>query len=272
MKNNEYNKMFSLNDKKILLIGGFGLLGKEIAITLSKLGANILVLDSFNDKKTLSNFKKKRLKIKFLKFDCEKLNQAEKQIKKIIKEKWIPDVFINCSYPRTNDWYKNNFKDIKLKSYEKNISIHLNSYIWLSRVFAEEVIKYKKNSRIINFSSIYGFLGQDLSVYKKTKMRENLTYSVIKGAIINYTRQMASYYGRYNLLVNCICPGGVYGPVQGLSSTQDKTFLKNYSEKVPLKRLAYPNEIASVVAFLSSDASSYITGTSIVVDGGWSCV
>ena len=132
--------------------------------------------------------------------------------------------------------------------------------------------KKNRSGRILNFSSIYGMLGQDLSIYKKTKMKENLTYSVIKGAIINFTRQMASYYGKYNILTNCVCPGGVYGPVQGLSAKQDKVFLKNYSYKVPMKRLAYSSEIASLTAFMCSDASSYINGTSLVVDGGWSVI
>lgn len=268
----DYKKIFNLDKKKILLVGGFGLLGSEIVRALSDLKAEIVILDNFNNDKIINEFKKYNLKIKYIKFDCSNLKKSEKQIKKLINKNYVPDVFINCSYPRTKDWYKNNFKNIQLKSYEKNISIHLNSYIWLSRIFAESIIKFKREARIINFSSIYGILGQDLNIYKNTKMRENMTYSVIKGAIINFTRQMASYYGKNNLLVNCICPGGVYGPVQGFSKTQDKNFLKNYSQKVPLNRLAYSHEIASVVAFLCSDASSYITGTSIVVDGGWSSV
>jgi len=267
-----YKQLFNLKNKKIILVGGFGLLGSEIVRVLSDLNAEITILDNLKNNKILKEFKTYNLKIKYIKFDCSNLKKAEKQIQKLINKNYIPDAFINCSYPRTKDWYKNNFKNIKLQSYEKNISIHLNSYIWLSRVFAESIIKFKKEARIINFSSIYGILGQDLNIYKKTKMRENMTYSVIKGGIINFTRQMASYYGRNNLLVNCICPGGVYGPVQGLSLTQDKHFLKNYSQKVPLNRLAHSHEIASVVAFLCSDASSYITGTSVIVDGGWSSV
>ena len=76
---------------------------------------------------------------------------------------------------------------------------------------------------------------------------------------------MASYYGKSNIRVNTVCPGGVL-------DNQDKSFIKNYSERVPLGRLANKNEIAQAVLFLASDASSYITGTTFMVDGGWSII
>lgn len=261
-----YKKKFSLINKNIIIIGGLGLLGKEISKALFDLGANIIIADKINSKI------KKETRYNYINLDCFKISQSEKIIKKCTSKFFNANVLINCSYPRTKDWYENNFQKIKLTSYERNISGHLNSHVWFSRIFAEELKKRKKSGVILNFSSIYGILGQDLTIYKKTKMRENMTYSVVKGAIINFTRQMASYYGRYNILTNCICPGGVYGPVQGLSKKQDKVFLKNYTSKVPIKRLAYASEIASATAFMCSDASSYINGTALVIDGGWSII
>ena len=103
-------------------------------------------------------------------------------------------------------------------------------------------------------------------------MKENLTYSLIKGGIINFTRQMASYYGKNNIRVNTVCPGGIAGHVADLSSKQSKQFVKNYSNQVPLKRLGNSEEVASTILFLSSSASSYITGTTIMVDGGWTAI
>ena len=119
-------------------------------------------------------------------------------------------------------------------------------------------------------NSIYGLLGQDMTIYEKTSIKDNMPYSIIKGGLVNLTRQMASYYGRFGIRINSICSGGVY-------STKDqnfriKQFVKNYKKRVPLKRLAKPSEIASVNLFLSSDASSYITGTAVIVDGGWTCI
>ena len=96
-------------------------------------------------------------------------------------------------------------------------------------------------------------------------MRENVSYAMIKGGILNLIRQMASYYGDFNIKINCISPGGV-------KDKQNKRFIKNYSKEFLLRRMAHVDEIASVIAFLSMDASSYITGSNLVVDGGWTII
>ena len=96
-------------------------------------------------------------------------------------------------------------------------------------------------------------------------MRESMTYSVIKGGINILVKQMASYYGSYGIRVNLLCAGGVF-------DNQNKKFVKRYNEKVPLKRMAEPSDIASSLVFLSSEASSYITGANFAVDGGWTVI
>ena len=103
-------------------------------------------------------------------------------------------------------------------------------------------------------------------------MRENMNYSVIKGGITNFSRQLASYYGKDGIRVNAICPGGISGHVKGSSKKQNIKFIKNYSMNCPLSRLGTAQEVAFSVLFLSSDASSYIPGTSFMVDGGWSAI
>ena len=95
---------------------------------------------------------------------------------------------------------------------------------------------------------------------------------MIKGRLVNLTRQMASYYGRFGVRVNSICSGGLKGHVAGKSSFQTKQFIKNYKKKVPLSRLGDPDEVANVITFIASDASSYITGSNVIVDGGWTII
>ena len=106
----------------------------------------------------------------------------------------------------------------------------------------------------------------------KTSIKENMSYSLIKGGLTNLTRQMASYYGRFGIRINGICSGGLKGHVAGKSSFQSKQFVKNYQKRVPLKRLGDPEEIANVITFIASEASSYITGLNVVVDGGWTAI
>ena len=139
----------------------------------------------------------------------------------------------------------------------------MNSYVWSAREVAEIMSKQANGGSIVLLSSIYGILGQDLTVYEGTDMGENMSYAVIKGGITNFTRQMAAYYGQYNIRVNTLCPGGVF-------DNQDPTFVKNYSNKTPLKRMANLEEIASAALFLSTDAASYISGITLLVDGGYS--
>ena len=98
-------------------------------------------------------------------------------------------------------------------------------------------------------------------------MRENMIYAAIKGGITNLTRQIASYYGEFNIRINTIVPGGLLGHVAGSSQSQETKFLVRYSQKVPMKRLGRAEEIASTAIFLASEASSYISGSKIVVDG-----
>jgi NAD(P)-dependent dehydrogenase (short-subunit alcohol dehydrogenase family) len=103
-------------------------------------------------------------------------------------------------------------------------------------------------------------------------MHENMTYAAIKGGITNLSRQMASYYGQFKIRVNILCPGGLEGHMAGKSDTQTPVFVEQYSNKTPLKRLAQAKEVASVALFLASDAASYMTGATVMVDGGWTAV
>ena len=154
-----------------------------------------------------------------------------------------------------------NFDDVTLESLQKNVDIQMNSTIWISKTFANHMAKHGQGGSIINISSIYGILGQDLSVYDGTPMRENITYAAVKGAIVNFTRQMASYYGQFQIRTNVICHGGIF-------DGQDKRFVQQYTYKTPMKRMGQPDEVASSILFLASDASSYISGATIAIDGG----
>ena len=254
-----YNKIFNVKNKKAFVIGGSGIIGNEVCLALQESGCEVFNLDvKFN--------KAKIKRITNIYFDCSKLEHLEKKFSQLMKLNGVPDILINCSYPRTPDWKNNSFKKINIKSYKKNIDIHLNSFVWTAKIAADNMKKTNVEGSIILLSSIYGLVGQDISIYKDTKMTESMTYSVIKGGINNFTRQMASYYGKYNIRVNSICPGGIK------EKNHNKKFVKKYLDKVPLKRFCRPSDVAANVLFLSSNASSYITGAMIVVDGGWTAI
>lgn len=272
LSNINFLDLFKLDSKKAFICGGLGLIGRNISKALHDAGAEVVILDIDEESASMfitDNFSKN---ISFQYFDCSDLDNIEKNINELLENCGCPNIFINCSWPRTDDFARNNFNDLKLNSLRRNIDIHLNSYAWLAIAAAECMSNNSIKGSIIQYGSSYGLVGQDLSVYKGTDMKENASYSASKGGIINLTRSMASYYGQYGIRVNTICPGGVKGHVAGKSSGQDETFLDNYSDKVPLGRLADSFELAAPTLFLSSEASSYVTGATLVVDGGWTAI
>jgi NAD(P)-dependent dehydrogenase (short-subunit alcohol dehydrogenase family) len=270
----DYMEKFRLDKKTAFVIGGLGLIGKEVSIAFAEAGAKTIVIDLDIDKG--HSFEKKMNKkgydVLFNYFDCADMEKLDNNLSALLNKNSCPDIFINCSYPKTLDWEKNTFRDVTFSSFTDNVNIQMNSHAWLSRLVAEAMTERGTNGSIIQLGSTYGIVGQDLTVYEGTEMNENMTYAAIKGGITNLTRLMASYYGQYNIRINTLCPGGLEGHVAGKSNTQNQIFVEQYSKKTPLKRLGRAEEVASTALFLASDAASYITGATIMVDGGWTSI
>jgi len=244
----------NMKDKVIIVTGGSGLLGKAILHDLKSKGAIVINLD-------IAPF---RNDCHFI--NCDITNDASiKDSINIVLEKYGKlDGFVNNAYPRTKDWGKKSFDLIDSDSWRTNIDWQLNSYF----VCCQEAIKImlkKKNGSIVNMASIYGVVGYDFTIYKGTNINPPAVYSAIKGGLINLTRFLASKYGEKGIRVNCVSPGGIY-------NNQPRTFVKAYEEKIPLKRMANPEDIAPGVSFLLSDEAKYITGHNLIIDGGWTIV
>ena len=269
----DYLNKFSLKNKTAFVVGGLGLIGRQVSTAFSIAGAKTIVLDLDTNKAHLfdKEMHERGYDLTCQFFDCADLKKIDKNFSDLLNENGYPDVFINCSYPRTEDWGSSSFKDITLESFRKNVDIHMNSYAWLAHLAAEAMVKKDNGGSIIQLGSTYGIVGQDLNIYEGTDMHENMTYAAIKGGITNLTRLMASYYGQFNIRVNTLCPGGLKGHLAGNSDTQNPVF-EQYSKKDPLRRLGSAKQIVSTALFLASEAASYITGATIMVDGGWTAV
>jgi NAD(P)-dependent dehydrogenase (short-subunit alcohol dehydrogenase family) len=263
----KYLDKFKLKNEIAFVLGGSGTIGKEICIALADAGAKVINIDI---KKNELIHQKNNIKFEY--FNVKNLKAFEKFLKKIILKHGTPEVFVNCSYPFEKSWSKSSFQQVSLNSIINNTNLHLNSYVWCARVIAEFMKKKKIKGKIIQLASTYGILGQDPQLYKGINLRENAIYSSIKGGIINQTKQMAAYYGQYGIRVNSVSPGGIQGKIAGKKNNQTKKFIKRYSNKTPLKRMGKPIDIAPTIIFLASEASSYITGSNIIVDGGWTIV
>ncbi len=260
-----YLDKFKLGGKVTFVTGGVGLIGTEITKALADAGARVVILDIDEEKsnKLIISLKKESKVVEFEEFDVTKLDKIDSAIDTLKLKYGRIDVWVNAAYPRTSDW-GSKVEDLSLESWQKNVDMHLNSYSWISRKVCL-IMKEQQAGSLINFGSIYGIVGNNFSVYEGTKMTSPMAYSAIKGGIINLGRYLASYFGGFNVRINTICPGGIF-------DNQNEVFIKNYSKQTPLKRMGKPEEIASAVLFLASDAASYITGIALVVDGGWTAI
>ena len=260
-----YKNKFDLSNKEVLILGGFGLIGFETVKGLLELGAKVLLLDKIYNKKKfefLKNIYKE--KVEYKKFDLTK--NKTKEFKKILGKQTI---YINCAYPKNKDWNRNTFLKINEKTLKNSLENNLIPSIYTSVIFAENLKNKKKSGSIIQLGSIYGIVGQNLNIYNNTKLVENNSYALIKSSLNHFSKQMCSYYSKNKIRVNTVCPGGV---ISKNDKNQTKKFLNNYKQFVPIKRLAEPYEVASCIIFLTMDASSYVTGSTLLVDGGWTSI
>lgn len=259
-----YRNKISLENKNAVVIGGAGLIGSEVSQALAEFGANITVLDIDSNRiKNLQNsLKNKGYAIRTEFIDLSEVETLDGEFSKILNSMNEIDVFVNCSYPRPKKIEAKSFSKISYEYFGDQVAIHMNSFCWMAKMVADKMLSDRTNGSIIQIASIYGVVGQNLSIYEGTGMEENAAYAAIKGGIINFTRQMASYYGKYNIRINTVSPGGIF-------DNQDEEFVRNYINQTPLKRMGRPEDIASTILFLSSQLASYVTGENILVDGGW---
>ncbi len=243
-----------VKNKIIIVTGGNGLIGREVVNHLRENKAIVINAEINVDNDLEAGI-----------WNCDITNDdsISRLIDAVMTKYERIDGLVNCAYPRTKDW-GNKFEDIKAESWRKNVDMQMNSiFIICQKVL--EIMKAQKSGSIVNFGSIYGVVGNDFNLYEAYGGTSAAAYCAIKGGIINFSRFLASYYGKYNVRVNCVSPGGIF-------DNQNPLFVKEYNKKSLLKRMGNANEIAPAVTFLLSDEASFITGHNLMVDGGWTAI
>jgi NAD(P)-dependent dehydrogenase (short-subunit alcohol dehydrogenase family) len=250
--------MKDLTDKAIIVAGANGLIGKEIVAELREHGSMVIAADlSFATEILDPKYSTYRL-------DLSDNSSIDGLVEFALSRHGRIDGFINAAYPRTKDWGKYHFEDTPFSHWKDNVDLQLNSVFYIDQQIAK-VMKEQQFGSIVNFGSIYGIVGNDFTIYEDYGGTSPAEYCAIKGGIINFTRYLASYFGKYNVRVNCVCPGGIW-------DHQREEFVKNYNHRCPMKRMGNPDDIAPLCLFLVSDGAKYITGQIIAADGGWTAI
>jgi NAD(P)-dependent dehydrogenase (short-subunit alcohol dehydrogenase family) len=271
--------MFELKNKIVLILGGRGFLGRSFCQSLSEQGATVISADLTKESKAASAsvFKEELGKIHQLDVDLTNKDSVIKLVSSILKKYGRIDTLIYSVTAKPDDFYLP-FTECSLEGWQSVIKSELDGLFLVSQEVGRSM-EEREQGNMIFISSIYGLVGNDQRLYKGSNLDElysgnkgdkknrqpysHSVYPVVKGGVISLTRYLAAYWGEKNIRVNCISPGGIY------HEGENETFVRKYSEKVPLGRKADVNEVASVAVFLSADESSYITGQNIIVDGGW---
>lgn len=252
---------FSLEGKVGLVTGGSGLYGRQIVKALAEAGAKTYVASRNLEllEKLAGEYRTLGLDVTALQYDQAEENSILNLKNEIKKRSGRIDILVNNSVLRP---MKKGYQD-NAATFAESMKVNATGLFVITRAFGD-LMAEQGNGSIINIGSIQGMIGPDPFIYRGTEMSGWYPdYFFHKGGIINFTRFIASYYGLKNVRCNCISPGGF------LTDKMPGAFVRQYSEKTFLGRLANETDLMGIIVFLASDASAYITGANIPIDGGY---
>lgn len=250
--------MFNLKGKSAIVTGGGGRFGKQICRALCELGAKLSITHFLPEEIEFSkqlNSEGYDTESVFMDLGSEESIMAYRE--HIVEKYGKIDILINNAVVRAGGDFNNTSK-AQWEFTSKNNSLGL---FLVCKYFLEQLVIQKSGS-IINIGSIQGCVGPAFPVYGSTGMTSPVFYTYEKWGVVGLTKYIANGYGKYNIRCNCISPGGY------LDSQPDE-FIKNYCRMTPLERMAGDDDLKGAIAFFSSDASKYVTGQNLPVDGGW---
>lgn len=265
---------FDLTNKWVVVTGAAGLLGRQHSTALLEVNANLVLLDK--DKNSVIQVAHELNQLgfsgKILNYEIDITNESKVQAvnddllaKKISISVLINNAAINPKYEVLAEGKNGSrVEDFDLLDWDLQLDVGLKGAFICSKVFGSNMAK-QRNGVILNIASDLSIIAPDQRIYKSNSNElqnvKPITYSVIKSGLIGMTKYLATYWNESNVRVNAISPGGVY-------ETQDPEFVNRLTKLIPLGRMASPDEYKSAIQFLCSDASSYMTGQNLVIDGG----
>jgi NAD(P)-dependent dehydrogenase (short-subunit alcohol dehydrogenase family) len=263
---------FKLDGRVVLVTGGGGLLGAEFCRTLAEAGAAVAVadLDASKAQAVADKIAAAGSGSKAVTLDVAEPVSVQRAVAMVVETWGRLDILVNSAAldpkfdPSQAGLHTNAFEDYPLDAWNQALAVNLTGMMLCCQAAARPMLEQKAGV-IINICSTYGLVGPDQRIYQRPgapAQFKPVYYSVTKAGVLGLTRYLATYYAGKGIRVNALTPGGIY-------SGHDETFVQNYAARTVLGRMARGDEMNGALLFLASDASSYMTGANLVIDGGW---
>jgi NAD(P)-dependent dehydrogenase (short-subunit alcohol dehydrogenase family) len=273
--------LFDLNGRVAVVTGGSGLLGTEFCRALAIAGARVVAADinhqaaaalanSLNGLVPPPIANESKPRALGVKTDVTKIDSVSQMVDATLETFGRLDILVNSAAldPKFDPDYAgtqtNSFESYPLEAWNQALEVNLTGMFLCCQAAVPPMLEQGKGV-IINVCSIYGLVGPDQRIYQREGIPAQykpVYYSVTKAGVLGLTRYLATYYAGRNIRVNALSPGGVY-------HDHDESFVRAYSARAVLGRMAQKDEMNGALLFLASDASSYMTGANLVLDGGW---
>ena len=269
--------LFDVSDKIVIVTGGLGQIGAELVKEFHRRDSKVAVVARSVSAERIEKVLGSELAKSDRIFPCVVDIQNKSELNAFLdtlEKKWgTPDVLVNNAgidtQPSAPPEVSGPFEDFPEEVFREVVNVNLVGTFLMTQAVGRRMVLAKKSGSIINIGSIYGMVSpvQDIYAYKKEKTGiafiKPVAYSAAKSGIYNLTRYCATYWGKQGIRVNTFTPSGVF------RDTQDKEFQVNYCNRMPVGRMAQADEYNGAIIFLASNASKYMTGSNLVMDGGW---
>jgi NAD(P)-dependent dehydrogenase (short-subunit alcohol dehydrogenase family) len=270
---------FNLTGRVAIVTGGYGLLGEEFCRTLVEAGAIVVVADINADgvNAITTTLIESGYHAMGVATDITQPDSVHSLVNETLSTYGHLDILVNSAAldPKfdpealaemaEHGVVSGSFEDYPLESWKAALEVNLTGMFLCCQAAVRPMLAHGKKGSIINICSTYGLVGPDQRIYQREGQQtlyKPVYYSVTKAGVLGLTRYLSTYYAGTDIRINALTPGGIY-------NNHDEVFLKAYSARTVMGRMANKNEMNGALLFLASDASSYMTGSNLVVDGGW---